>query len=150
MAFSCGARSAFKLKENDYLRSMLSRRQLQGFVRHRLKGKRQLDLLLVIFQSMPSAIIAFRKNKTITFTTLHKAAAFNMGRANNARFEVGGFNVLLKHLPDFINLFTEGYLVFNRNIGFVIHNKRGPTIWKIHFTYAGNFDLFTGRQFERL
>ena len=32
MAFSCGARSAFKLKEKDYLRSMLSRRQLQGFV----------------------------------------------------------------------------------------------------------------------
>ena len=33
MAFSCGARSAFKLKEQGYLRSMLSRRQLQGFVR---------------------------------------------------------------------------------------------------------------------
>ena len=32
-AFSCGARSAFKLREKDYLRSMLSRRQLQGFVR---------------------------------------------------------------------------------------------------------------------
>jgi hypothetical protein len=31
MAFSCGARSAFKLKERSYLRSMLSR-QLQGFV----------------------------------------------------------------------------------------------------------------------
>jgi hypothetical protein len=31
-AFSCGARSAFKLKEQGYLRSMLSRRQLQGFV----------------------------------------------------------------------------------------------------------------------
>jgi hypothetical protein len=33
LAFSCGARSAFKLKEQGYLRSMLSRRQLQGFVR---------------------------------------------------------------------------------------------------------------------
>jgi hypothetical protein len=32
LAFSCGARSAFKLKEKDYLRNMLSRRQLQGFV----------------------------------------------------------------------------------------------------------------------
>jgi hypothetical protein len=32
LAFSCGARKAFKLKERDYLRSMLSRRQLQGFV----------------------------------------------------------------------------------------------------------------------
>ena len=32
MAFSCGARSAFKLKEQGYLRSRLSRRQLQGFV----------------------------------------------------------------------------------------------------------------------
>jgi hypothetical protein len=32
LAFSCGARSAIKLKEKDYLRSMLSRRQLQGFV----------------------------------------------------------------------------------------------------------------------
>jgi hypothetical protein len=31
-AFSCGARSAFMLKEQGYLRSMLSRRQLQGFV----------------------------------------------------------------------------------------------------------------------
>src|SRR6266576_2719713 len=33
LAFSCGARSASKLKEQDYLRSTLSRRQLQGFVR---------------------------------------------------------------------------------------------------------------------
>src|SRR5688572_13021770 len=32
MVFSCGARSAPKLKERSYLRSMLSRRQLQGFV----------------------------------------------------------------------------------------------------------------------
>ena len=31
-AFSCGARSASQQKEQDYLRSMLSRRQLQGFV----------------------------------------------------------------------------------------------------------------------
>ena len=36
LAFSCGARSAFKLKEKGYLRNMLSRRQLQGFVRRRL------------------------------------------------------------------------------------------------------------------
>jgi hypothetical protein len=35
LAFSCGARSAFKLKEQGYLGSMLSRRQLQGFVRLR-------------------------------------------------------------------------------------------------------------------
>ena len=32
VAFSCGARSAFKLKEQGYLENMLSRRQLQGFV----------------------------------------------------------------------------------------------------------------------
>jgi hypothetical protein len=32
LAFSCGARSEFALKEKDYLRSMLSRRQLEGFV----------------------------------------------------------------------------------------------------------------------
>ena len=32
MAFSCGARSAFRVKERSYLRNMLSRRQLQGFV----------------------------------------------------------------------------------------------------------------------
>ena len=32
LAFSCGARSAFKLKEISYLRSMLSRRQLQALV----------------------------------------------------------------------------------------------------------------------
>jgi hypothetical protein len=36
LAFSCGARSAFMLKEKSYLRSMLSRRQLQGFVGRRL------------------------------------------------------------------------------------------------------------------
>jgi len=35
LAFSCGARSAFNLKERSYLRSMLSRRQLQGFVGRR-------------------------------------------------------------------------------------------------------------------
>jgi hypothetical protein len=33
LAFSCGARSASELDENDYLKKMLSRRQLQGFVR---------------------------------------------------------------------------------------------------------------------
>ena len=32
MAFSYGARLAFKPEEQGYLRSMLSRRQLQGFV----------------------------------------------------------------------------------------------------------------------
>ena len=32
MAFSCGARSAFKLKGKGYLRNMLSRRQLQGLL----------------------------------------------------------------------------------------------------------------------
>jgi hypothetical protein len=49
LAFSCGARTALKLKAKGYLRSMLSRRQLQGFVRHRLNEKRQFDLLIVIF-----------------------------------------------------------------------------------------------------
>jgi hypothetical protein len=32
LAFSWGARSAFKLTESSYLKNMLSRRQLQGFV----------------------------------------------------------------------------------------------------------------------
>ena len=32
LAFSCGARSAFNRAGKDYLRSMLSRRKLQGFV----------------------------------------------------------------------------------------------------------------------
>src|SRR6266545_6347020 len=32
LAFSCGARSASELKGKDYLRSTLSRRQLQGLV----------------------------------------------------------------------------------------------------------------------
>jgi len=35
LAFSCGARSASKLKERSYLRNVLSRRQLQGFVGRR-------------------------------------------------------------------------------------------------------------------
>ena len=35
MAFSCGARSPSELEGSDYLRKMLSRRQLQGFVRRR-------------------------------------------------------------------------------------------------------------------
>src|SRR5258705_6577511 len=34
LAFSSGADSAFKLKEQVYLRKKLSRRQPQGFVRH--------------------------------------------------------------------------------------------------------------------
>ena len=42
-AFSCGARSAFKLKEKGYLRSMLSRRQLQGFVGPRSTSKTFLE-----------------------------------------------------------------------------------------------------------
>jgi hypothetical protein len=32
LALSCGARSAFELMGKSYLRNMLSRRQLQGFV----------------------------------------------------------------------------------------------------------------------
>jgi hypothetical protein len=32
LAFSCGARTAFKLNERAYLRSMLSHRQLQALV----------------------------------------------------------------------------------------------------------------------
>jgi hypothetical protein len=36
LRFSCGARSAFKLKEKSYLRSTLSRRQLQALVRRGL------------------------------------------------------------------------------------------------------------------
>ncbi len=43
MAFSCGARSASNLKEKDYLRSTLSRRQLQGFVRCRRSGTYALN-----------------------------------------------------------------------------------------------------------
>ena len=35
LAFSCGARSAFNLRGQGYLRNMLSRRQLQGFVMRR-------------------------------------------------------------------------------------------------------------------
>jgi hypothetical protein len=42
LAFSCGARSAFKRRAGkSYLRSMLSRRQLQGFVMRHQRGKRQ-------------------------------------------------------------------------------------------------------------
>src|SRR5882672_2733707 len=40
IAFSCGARSAFTLKEQGYLRNMLSRRQLQGFVGARSSNSR--------------------------------------------------------------------------------------------------------------
>ena len=47
LRFSCGARSASKLKEKDYLRNMLSRRQLRGFVMLRVTE----DILPVI-QSM--------------------------------------------------------------------------------------------------
>src|SRR2546428_6248884 len=43
LAFRCGARSAFK---QGYLRSMLSRRQLQGFVGRVLRRERQLALHL--------------------------------------------------------------------------------------------------------
>jgi len=39
LAFSCGARTASELKERDCLRTTLSRRQLQGFVRRRVERK---------------------------------------------------------------------------------------------------------------
>jgi hypothetical protein len=39
LAFSCGARTASELKERDRLRTTLSRRQLQGFVRRRVERK---------------------------------------------------------------------------------------------------------------
>jgi hypothetical protein len=44
MAFSCGARSAFKRGKEDYLKSMLSRRQQQGFVMLPLECISQLDV----------------------------------------------------------------------------------------------------------
>jgi hypothetical protein len=47
MAFSCGARSASELKKQGYLRSMLSRRQLQGFVGQR-RGRQARPYILSI------------------------------------------------------------------------------------------------------
>ena len=52
MAFSCGARSAFGLNEGSYLRNMLSRRQLQGFVMRGLRptaldNLRELSIMTV-------------------------------------------------------------------------------------------------------
>jgi hypothetical protein len=57
MGISCGARSASELKEKDYLRSMLPRRQLQGIV--------SLRFIVIYFpvrsvlgdRSQPSSII---------------------------------------------------------------------------------------------
>jgi len=43
LAFSCGTRSAFELNGRNYLRSMVSRRQLQGFVRRRRRGLATVD-----------------------------------------------------------------------------------------------------------
>jgi hypothetical protein len=48
MAFSCGARAAFRLMEKGYLRSMLSRRQLQGFVG--LPSERMIELKIFGFE----------------------------------------------------------------------------------------------------
>jgi hypothetical protein len=53
MAFSCGARSASELREQDYLRNMLSRRQLQGFVR-----RRRLTALAIRFVFFANAIVS--------------------------------------------------------------------------------------------
>jgi hypothetical protein len=56
LAFSCGARSAFELKGKCYLRKTLSRRQLQGFVRHRrvLGRKRFYGRQLLVFNTTPN------------------------------------------------------------------------------------------------
>jgi hypothetical protein len=47
-AFSCGARTAFNLKEQRYLRNMLSRRQLQGFVGRRSSLAAEMDIKFVL------------------------------------------------------------------------------------------------------
>jgi hypothetical protein len=60
LGFSGGARLAFKLKDKDYLRNMLSRRQLQGFVRLRAESGPNR------FQVLSSPIFAInerRRNK---------------------------------------------------------------------------------------
>jgi hypothetical protein len=50
LAFSCGARSAFTLKERSYLRSTLPRRQLQGFV-----GRRRANTPLFVDEGLAGA-----------------------------------------------------------------------------------------------
>jgi hypothetical protein len=50
MAFSCGARAASKLKERSYLRSMLSRRQLQGSVGRRTHGNSDFSPYFLLSQ----------------------------------------------------------------------------------------------------
>jgi hypothetical protein len=51
LAFSCGGRSASKLKVKGYLREMLSRRQLQGFVGPPIDGS-TLICITIIFDEL--------------------------------------------------------------------------------------------------
>jgi hypothetical protein len=80
LAFSCGARSAFRPKEQGYLRNMLSRRQLQGFVipLHIVSGfsflspERRSAALFKSFKSkVPSRLRAARATKLSSLALLY-------------------------------------------------------------------------------
>jgi len=57
LAFSCGARAAFGLNCKGYLRAMLSRRQLQGFVRWNRRAQLRLFGLLLVRDNLDPANI---------------------------------------------------------------------------------------------
>src|ERR1700730_17732982 len=65
-----------------------------------------ISLLLIIFQTVPISIVALHKNKTISLTVFDQASAFQMSCADNTPFEFRGFNIFLKHSPDFIDFFV--------------------------------------------
>ena len=73
LAFSCGARSAFKLKEQGYLRKMLSRRQLQGFVGLRLSIRRRC-----IFWQLQDAGYFAKTYRLETFSNLEAIIYANL------------------------------------------------------------------------
>jgi hypothetical protein len=69
-----------------------------------------------------------------------------MGGADNAPFEIRGFNIFLKHSPDFIDFFAKRDLVINGNIDLIVQDKGRTAIRKIHFVHARNSDLLPRRQ----
>jgi hypothetical protein len=89
MAFSCGARSAFKLKEQNYLRSMLSRRQLQGFVGPPMVDR---DLLSVLLRFPPAGSIAVFDKLNPKDILLYRPGRFAVAKTiNKSSPEVQGF-----------------------------------------------------------
>jgi hypothetical protein len=70
-------------------------------------------LFFVVFETMPFCIIALDENKTVAVTAFDEAGSFDGRGADDAGLQVGILYVVLKNIPNLIDLFAKGGLVID-------------------------------------